>query len=414
VTGNAAPRARNVLVLAYDFLPCRAPGAAVRTVKFVHYLPEFGWQPTVLCRDDRPEGGGRRGDGVLAVTTRVPERLSYQAAAWAWAARIERIARRLLREAAFDLLYASGPPFAHALAAARLSRAFSLPLVVDFRDAWSLDPFEGGTWPKRFAKRALCRWVYPHFERRVFRAADALVSNTPSMAAAHQTRAQRCDGVHTMVPNGFDAADFAEPEAHSDRSERVVFLHCGRFDGVAGRSAETLLRALRMVADTGRPVTLHVLGDQSATLRRQVRRFGVQDLVDLASTVPHEDAVRAMRRADILVLYQAAGRGPVTPVAGKTFEYLRSGRPVLAIVPPGDNGALVRAHARHHRLVSPEDLVAVAGAMCELADAHPIATCEPGPAFAQYERRVLTARLAEVFDRAFARRAVARAGSASP
>ena len=125
--------------------------------------------------------------------------------------------------------------------------------------------------------------------------------------------------------------------------------------------------------------------------------------------------MRSVRAMPGSVLYCIRHRPrPVTPVAGKTFEYLRTGRPLLAIVPPGDNQALIREHARYHRLAAPEDPAAVASAMCELADAHPMETCEPGPAFAQYERRVLTGRLAEVFDRAFARRTVARAGSASP
>jgi hypothetical protein len=47
--------------------------------------------------------------------------------------------------------------------------------------------------------------------------------------------------------------------------------------------------------------------------------------------------------------------------------------------------------------------------MCELADAHPMATREPGPRFAAYERRALTGRLAEVFDGAWMRHTSRRA-----
>ena len=388
---------RNVLMLTYDFPPCRTPGAAVRTVKFVRYLPEFGWRPTVLCRADRPDAGVGS-DGVVAVPTPFPERLSYQAAAWGWAASVLRVARRLLLGGRFDLLYASGPPFPHVLAAAHLSRARSIPLVVDFRDAWSLDPFEDGAWPKRVAKRALCRWAYPIFERRIFDAADAIVSNTPSMAAAYGPRVRQGGAAHALVPNGFDGADFGPPVGRRAVTDPVTFLHCGRFGGVSGRSADTLLNALRRAAETGRRVRLRCLGDASATLERAVRRHGVTELVELAPAIPHDGAIGEIRRADVLVLFQAGGRGPVTPVAGKTFEYVRSGRPVLGIVPSGDNHALVEQHASIHRLVSPSDPAAVAAAMCELADGHPWPTREPGPGFAMYERRTLTARLAELFD----------------
>jgi glycosyltransferase involved in cell wall biosynthesis len=403
VSGPVASERRNVLMLTYDFPPCRAPGAAVRTAKFVRYLPEFGWRPTVLCRADRPDAAVRS-DGVVAVPAPISDRLSYQAAAWVWAACASRVARRLLLGGRFDVLYASGPPFPHVLAAARLSRACSIPLVVDFRDAWSLDPFEGGAWPKRIAKRALCRWAYPTFERRIFGTAEAIVSNTPSMAAAYGPRVRERGAVHALVPNGFDGADFGATDGRRTVDDPITFLHCGRFGGIAGRSADTLLSALRRAADTGRRVRLRCLGDASPTLERGVRRHGVTDLVELAPPIAYDDAIAEIRRADVLVLFQAGGRGPVTPVAGKTFEYVRSGRPVLGIVPRGDNHALVEQHATIHRLVSPEDPAAVAAAMCELADGHPWPTSEPGPGFAMYERRTLTARLAELFDDARTRR----------
>ena len=392
-----ASELRNVLMLTYDFPPCRAPGAAVRTVKFVRYLPDFGWRPTVLCRADRRDAGVRS-DRVVAVPQPFPERVSYQAAAWAWAACALRAARRVLLSGRFDLLYASGPPFPHVLAAARLSRAHSIPLIVDFRDAWSLDPFEDGAWPKRVAKRALCRWAYPTLERRIFDAADAIVSNTPSMAAAYGPRVREGGAVHALVPNGFDGADFGPTDARRASGDPVTFLHCGRFEGVAGRSADALLDALRRASKAGRRIRLRCIGDASATLERAVRRHGVSELVELAPAIPHDAAIGEMRRADVLVLFQAGGRGPVTPGAGKTFEYVRSGRPVLGIVPKGDNQALVERHAAIHRLVSPADPGAVAAAMCELADGHPWPTREPGPGFAVYDRRTLTARLAALFD----------------
>jgi glycosyltransferase involved in cell wall biosynthesis len=383
-------------MLTYDFPPCRTPGAAVRAVKFVRYLPEFGWRPTVLCRADRPDAGDRS-DGVVAVPTPFPERLSYQAAAWGWAACALRVARRLLLGGRFDLLYASGPPFPHVLAAEHLSRAHSIPLVVDFRDAWSLDPFEDGAWPKRVAKRALCRWAY--------RPSSAGSSTLPTPSCRTRPRWRpptsarpRGGAAHALVPNGFDGADFGPPVWRRAVTDPVTFLHCGRFGGVAGRSADTLLDALRRATEAGRRVRLRCLGDASATLERAVRRHGVTELVELTPAIPHDGAIGEIRRADVLVLFQAGGRGPVTPVAGKTFEYVRSGRPVLGIVPSGDNHALVEQHAAIHRLVSPSDPAAVAAAMCELADGHPWPTREPGPGFAMYERRTLTARLAELFD----------------
>lgn len=402
--GEVEARTRNVLVLAYDFPPCRAPGAAVRTEKFVRYLPDFGWRPTVVCRG----GQAGREQNVIAIPATVPERLSYQAAAWVWAWRIESRLRALLAARPFDLIYASGPPFPHLLVAARLANESKLPLVADFRDGWSLDPFIAGGFGKRLLKRGLLRWIYPKLERRVIAASAAVVTNTPSLTAALRARIAPEGARLAMVPNGFDDVDFTSPAPPVRTGGGVEFLYCGRFEGIAGRSAEALLRALRIVVDTGRKLTFRVVGDDSAALRKLVGVLGLNDAVRLEAAVPHAEAVAEMRRADILVLYQAAAPGEVTPVAGKTYEYLRSGRPLLAVVPPGDNSTLVSEYAHHYRLVTDADPNSIARAMTELADLQPMDTCEPGTEFSPYDRRALTGRLADVFD------AVAQPGGAEP
>ena len=61
------------------------------------------------------------------------------------------------------------------------------------------------------------------------------------------------------------------------------------------------------------------------------------------------------------VLVQAPTDGIVQAVAGKTFDYLRAGRPVLAIGPDGDNLDLVRRHAWRHECPAdtPETIAAM-------------------------------------------------------
>lgn len=388
-------RMHRVLVLAYDFPPCRAPGAAVRTAKFVRYLPELGWETVVVCRDDGTEPE-EASDDVFRIPAPAPDRVSYQLAAWSWALRVRGLLRRLLWERPFDLVYMTGPPFAPVWVAAELRRAAGIPFVVDFRDSWSFDPFEAGAFPKRILKRALRTVVYPTLERRVFSAADAVVTNTPSMERAMTAPPFRVTS--TLIPNGYDEEDFAgDVTAHRPRGE-IELLYCGRFNGIAARSAEPVLRALRTVADSGRRIRLRVVGDASRELRGQVARAGVEELVEMAALVPYPDAIRQIREADALLLVQAQGHGPVTPIAGKTFEYLRSGRPLLAVVPEGDNADLVRDHGGEYRIASPGNPDDIARALGSLADVLPSSTRPPSAAFRRFERRALTIQLAKLFD----------------
>jgi hypothetical protein len=106
-----------------------------------------------------------------------------------------------------------------------------------------------------------------------------------------------------------------------------------------------------------------------------------------------------MRGADILIVYQAPNRNEVTSVAGKTFEYLRSGRPILAVVPPGDNADLVRRYAAVHALVTTENPACVAVGIQDLLNRASGVVCTgPDPEFLEtYSRRGIAERVATIF-----------------
>jgi glycosyltransferase involved in cell wall biosynthesis len=395
---------KRALVLTHDYPPCSAPGAALRSQKLVQYLPGFGWEVTVIGRLDARSGDAAdqtaAGADVIRVRPLVPERVSYQLGAWTWARRMLPRAAGIVRAWRPDVVYASCPPFAHALPAVRLARDARIPAVIDFRDAWSLDPYVSGGRLKQAAKQALCRWVFPPMERRVIESAAAVVMNTPSMHREYGRLYPEAASRMHLVPNGFDEADF-DQMADLPLDARPHLLYCGRFTGVGGRSPDVLLRGVRAAIDAGRRFDLDILGDDSAALRDAVRRAGIHESVRQRGLVSHREAIRAMRRADILVVYQAPGRSAVTAVAGKTFEYLRSGRPILAIVPPGDNADLVRRFASVHAIVTDEDPAHVARAIGDLLDqaARSGESAAPDPAFvATYSRRRIAGDIAAILD----------------
>lgn len=327
----------------------------------------------------------------------IPALPSYQLAAWAWALRARFRALEIARHALPSLIYATCPPFPHSLTALALGRKLGLPVVIDFRDSWTLDPHAGGGPLKVAAKIALCRWVYPPMESRLFRHANALLMNTPSMEREYGRLYPWA--LHRMhhVPNGFDETAFADCPGPPAR-QRPLLLYCGRFAGTPGRSPEVLLLGMRLALDRGLRFDLEILGDDSAMVRTQVRRLGLDPFVRSLPNVRYRTAIREMCAADALVLYQAPGRTQVTPIAGKTFEYLRAGRPILSVAPEGDNTDLVRRYSPASVLVTENDPTRVAEAFAAI-----LQRLDQGavhPEFASlYNRRNLARQIATVFDR---------------
>ena len=111
-----------------------------------------------------------------------------------------------------------------------------------------------------------------------------------------------------------------------------------------------------------------------------------------------------LRTADLLFLpmheLRPGERAGIVP--GKTYEYLASGRPILAAVPEGDARDLLE-EAGGAILCPPADVDCMAAAVRTQLERFRAGKpgASPSPeVVARYEYRNLVARLAEVFDRA--------------
>jgi glycosyltransferase involved in cell wall biosynthesis len=87
-----------------------------------------------------------------------------------------------------------------------------------------------------------------------------------------------------------------------------------------------------------------------------------QSSVRLIDFVPHKDSVRFMEESDVLLL-------PWTDrlnIPGKVFEYLMTGKPILALSYPDSELARVIQETASGWCVNPEDVVAIQRALTEI------------------------------------------------
>jgi glycosyltransferase involved in cell wall biosynthesis len=140
-----------------------------------------------------------------------------------------------------------------------------------------------------------------------------------------------------------------------------------------------------------------------------LERSGCGDVVEAHGYLPHEEAVELVRSADALFLpmHRLPRGGRSTIVPGKMYEYLASGRPVLAAVPDGDaRDLLVRADWTV--VCEPDDTEAIAAGLRSLLserEARRGRHAERHGLLAQFERPRLAAKLAETLDRVLESRA---------
>jgi glycosyltransferase involved in cell wall biosynthesis len=433
---HAAPRA---LHLAYYFPPIGGAGAQ-RSLKFVRYLPLFGYESIVLTGPGDTPGRWTPSDSTLNVEvapgTEIlraagpepaqadgwrgrAERWLGLESKWArwWITSTQEIAADL---SDVDVIVASMSPYESAEAAERLSRHLGKPWVAGLRDPWALD--EMMVFPTALHRRRELRRM-----RNVLSSAAAIVVTTSeAVVRLREAFPELATTPIVSIPNGFDASDFddAVPE-RADDAFRIV--HTGYLHTELGRSQRRLASVRRIVGGSTNGVDLltrsHVyllealerLFAETPSLRDriEVHLAGVlsgadRTVADRSHVVrthgylSHADSIRLIRSADLLFLpmqnLPAGLRSTTTP--GKTYEYLAAGRPVLAAIPPGDARDILAA-AGVARFARPDDSRGIAaGIAAEIArwESGEAPPRPPADLIARFERRHLTRELAMVLD----------------
>jgi hypothetical protein len=112
-----------VLFIAYDFPPGIVIAGGLRSANFVHYLPDFSWQPTVVALDNRQE----KLPDIIRIPSLTPWHSPYEVTPYGWAYALHRYLRNCSDK--FDLVYVSCPPYPHALAAAAFAHRTQLWII---------------------------------------------------------------------------------------------------------------------------------------------------------------------------------------------------------------------------------------------------------------------------------------------
>jgi glycosyltransferase involved in cell wall biosynthesis len=397
-------------MLCYYFPPVATSGV-VRSVGFVRLLHRFGWEPLVLtvetARDVNVQRGADVPPGIEVVRTReynfaglidfmqgagnrllvlfgselrdkfFGETFAIPDSQIAWVSwpRGIRLARRC------SVVYASCSPFSSALSGCIIKRVSGRPLVVDFRDAWTLNPHAHHL---RLHQR-----IIEALERRVFRCADRIILNTDGAKALYARRYPAHTSKMTVIPNGYDGLNVADPDEPVREPFRIV--HVGAFYG--SRTPDQLIDVLERL-DLN--IEFVQIGSSYPTLQR---KSGPK--IRVIPQMKHADALAMMRTASLLYLRQGweAGVSDYIAVAAKTYEYLATGLPILAHCPPGDNIEIVRRYAANAYIVTSPEGPELENAVRAAYDHRFAFAPTVSTQFAEtFDRSSLTSRLAQVFD----------------
>ena len=417
---------RNVLLVSRNFAPT-SHVSVERATKLAKYLPEFGWRPTVLTgappsaglptdpslleqlseleilRARAPEFSlfyrrpARAGSGARSALRSAPKRGAWHPKAWLvpdsqvlWYPFAVRAALRAAPTAGWDAIIATSFPPTAFLIAHTVAARLGIPYVADFRDGWT----QYHAAPRRPSALARYeRWL----EGRVIADAAAVVAVDRRLVAAPFARipGDRRPPLH-LIPNGYDEEDFATAPAHE--LPRCSIVHTGQLR----RSPRPLWAALtRLLHD--RPLLsggLHFwqIGfvDAAAAAELETPPNGVT--VHVVPPVPQREAIGYMLGADVLLVEEFGGIMP-----SKTSQYLRAGRPLLALLDEGESLRTALGGVPQAYLVGREEPDRIAAILGDLATRPRSEPIPPTDIVTAYSRRGIAQRFASLLDAACAR-----------
>jgi len=337
--------------------------------------------------DDRDSPGEKFSEWIRA-TFFIPD------ARILWKRRAVRAGMKAIRRYGVHAILSSAPPYTCHLIGRDLKRRSGLPWAADFRDSWV-------GWLSAPARRLLARKIDLAMEGSVLEEADRILHVTRGVRDDLLSRHPSLkDDKWDYLPNGFDSADFSGPAVPA-RKDRFILTYTGSLYGK--RNPRILLEALDRMASE-KPglrdkLLIRFVGRVHESIAGEFDRFG--SLIETVPYVTHGQSIGMLRDSSALLLIVDDAPQSAGIVTGKLYEYIGSGKPILALAPAGEAADLIFSLGAG-RIADPADPDSVRRILERWMEAWQQGRFQElfhvGDA-GKYDRRELTRQLAETLDR---------------
>lgn len=381
---------KKVLVITYYWPPSGGSGVQ-RWLKFVKYLPGFGWQPYVftpenpafdlkdesLIRDipneaevlhfpiwepyslfQKLSGGSMvvnansapKADSIfkkLSIWIRgnifIPDPRVF------WVRPSVNFLDDFLREKKIRHIITTGPPHSVHLIGLRLKkRNPSLKWVADFRDPWSEWGFLDTLKLSKIARKR-----HQQLERQVLTTADKVLTITPF----YVRHFERIGGRKvSLLTNGFDEEDFKDFRV--ERPERFVIRHVGIVNEKCNPIPfmEVVAALCKEHPDFESLVSIDFVGQVNDHFYSYVKQHPVLNSVTtFTSTLPHKDVIKLYGKSALLLLVLTGYKDAEGYMPGKLFEYMATGLPILGVGPEGGDAANLMEKLNWGQMINSEN-----------------------------------------------------------
>ena len=428
---------KKVLIITYYWPP--AGGAGVqRWLKFAKYLPEFGWDPVIYTVENGefpvldhslekeiPDSvnvirkkiiepynwykkfiGQKKEERINAgfLAGKEKSEKKENLAKWIrgnmfipdarkfWIRPSIKYLLTYLKKNPVDIIISTGPPHSMHLIALDLKKKLNIPWIADFRDPWTKIDF--------YKELKLSGWAdrkHHRLEKQVVQSADIVLSINQMMGDDYKNMGAKQS---LYLPNGFDPSDFPKNTKLKKCSKfRIVYIGSINQD----RNPEFFWKTIKDLTEKNpsfaNDLEIELIGKTDYSVQNLIESYQLEPYVSVTDYLPHDEIFHAQKRASILLLlinHTPHARGILT---GKMFEYLASGRAILAIGPTDGEAAMILSETKTGTTINYHDEETLSETLLKYYNTFLAGNIKINPKnIDKYTRKNLTGELTDIMD----------------
>jgi glycosyltransferase involved in cell wall biosynthesis len=364
---------KRLLFITY-FWPPSGKATLHWPLKIIKHLPENNWQPIVLTTDEdtftqkdlsllrevdsnlqvykskafepfdiyRKFIGKKPDEKLIASETisKTNRSLTNRISVWirmnlfipdarvGWNLSAVKTGKKIINENQIDAVVSIGPPHSSHLIGKKLSRKFNIPFIPIL-----IDPWVDIIYYKGFKRSKPTLWIDNKLERSVLEQSSHTIFITESMREDYVKKYSFVKDKSSVLYWGYNEDDFGSlPHNPPDESGQALpkerrirtLLHAGNiFDY---QNPEKLWKTIRIKIDTGEKFKIKFLGTIGPAIKKSIEQNGLSKFTEYIGFLPYKEMLLELSSADYLLVCATEKRH----VPGKLFEYLRTGKPIIA------------------------------------------------------------------------------------
>lgn len=369
--------AKKVLIITYYFPPAGGPGVQ-RWLKFVKYLPDFGIQPIVYIPKNptypiidqnlvseisdkaiilkrrilEPYGIAsifskkntkKISSGIIPLKKKqstiekmllwIRGNLFIPDARILWVKPSVRYLEKYIKKNEIDTIITSGPPHSMHLIGLELKDKLDIKWIADFRDPWTTIGYHKNLKLSNYSENK-----HLELEEEVLNAADTIIVTSENTKKEFRSITGK---PIEIITNGYDEEYITVKEL----DKKFSLAHIGSF--LSERNPKILWESLSELVKHNPEFASHfelkLIGTVSEEILETIHTYNLDDYLNLVGYVSHKEAIIHQKTSQVLLLIEINTFQTISIIPGKLFEYMVSGRPIIAIGPRSSDFASIIA-----------------------------------------------------------------------